>query len=139
MAQDTTEEETAPVTTTEPAPVSVEADEPIAEDKPKRGRPAGATKKSTAKKIRTVELTLTLTGTEDGEWQAELIHGAKRIVQGLPVPAAAVAKAAKELGGDISENIETVLAKAREKHLTRVAELEAELERARQALAELED
>lgn len=95
-------------------------------------------KKSTAKKTRTVELTLTVTGTADGEWQAELLHSGKRVVQGLQVPAAAVSKAAAELHSDISETIEDVLHKARQEQEAKLAELEAEVERVRKALAELE-
>src|SRR5688500_18423676 len=62
---------------------------PAAEEKPKKATRA----KSTAKKTRTVELTLTVTGSLDGAWQADLMHGTTRVVQGLTVPAAAVAKA----------------------------------------------
>lgn len=102
-------------------------------EKKTRGRKPGG-----ARKTRTVELTLTVTGTADGEWQADLLHSGKRVVQGLPIPAAAVSKAAAELHQDISEVIETVLSTAREQHQTKLAELEAEVERVRKALAELE-
>jgi hypothetical protein len=102
---------------------------------PKRGRPR---KQSTARKTRTVELMLTVTGTADGEWQAELTHGGKRVVTGLSVSASAVSKAAKELHPDIFGGIETVISAAREQHRARMAELEAELNRVKQALAELE-
>lgn len=97
-----------------------------------------ARKQSAAKKTRTVELTLTVTGTAEGEWQAELMHGGKRVLQGLDIPAAAVSKAAAELHSDISETIESVLSAAREQHEAKLAELEAEVERVRKALAELE-
>ncbi len=95
-------------------------------------------KASTARKTRTVELTLTVTGTLDGEWQAELVHSGSRVVQGLPVPASSVSKAAAELHGDISEAIESVLSQAREQHEAKLAELEAEVERVRKALADLD-
>jgi polyhydroxyalkanoate synthesis regulator phasin len=104
-----------------------------ATEKKPRGRKA-----SSARKTRTVELTLTVTGTADGEWQADLLHSGKRVVQGLPIPAASVSKAAAELHQDISDVIETVLSTAREQHQTKLAELEAEVERVRKALAELE-
>ena len=78
-----------------------------------------------------------MTGTAEGEWQAELMHAGKRVVQGLPVPAAAVSKAAAELHQDISEAIEEVLSAAREQHEAKLAELEAEVERVRKALLEL--
>ncbi|MBN6035139.1 DUF6319 family protein [Amycolatopsis sp. 195334CR] len=127
-----------------PAPVSengqAEAPEttetPSAEEaKPKRGRPKGQT---TAKKTRTVELTLTVTGTADGEWQAELKHGSKWIARGIEIPAAAVSRAAKELHEELSGPIDEVINAAREQQQQKVAQLEAELEEAKKALAELE-
>ncbi|MGP4015296.1 DUF6319 family protein [Saccharopolyspora sp. 5N708] len=111
------------------------ADDEAAEAAPKKPR---ARKQSTAKKTRTIELTLTVTGTADGEWQADLMHAGKRVVQSLPVAAAAVSKAAAELHQDISSTIESVLSAAREQHEAKLAELEAEVERVRKALAELE-
>lgn len=95
-------------------------------------------KQSTARKTRSVELTLTVTGTADGEWQAELTHSGKRVVQGLPVAASAVSKAASELHPDIAETIESVLTQAREQHEAKLAELEAEVDRVRKTLADLE-
>jgi hypothetical protein len=105
------------------------------EETPKRGRPR---KQSTAKKTRTVELTLTVTGTAEGEWQAELVHGGKRVVQALTVQASAVSRAAKELHPDIFGAIETVISAAREQHEAKMAELQAELDKVKQALAELD-
>ncbi|MCP2169320.1 hypothetical protein LX83_006205 [Goodfellowiella coeruleoviolacea] len=102
----------------------------------KRGRPR---KQSSARKTRTVELTLTLTGTAEGEWQADLVHGTNRVVKGLQIPASAVAKAAKELHDDISEGIETVLSAAREQHRAKMEALEAELEKVKRALADLSE
>lgn len=103
-------------------------------EKPKRGR----AKATGARKTRTVELTLTVTGTADGEWQAELKHGSKWIARGLDVPAAAVSRAAKELHIELSGPIDEVIDAAREQQQAKVEELEAELARAKQALAELE-
>ncbi|MFE2755375.1 DUF6319 family protein [Actinosynnema sp. NPDC059335] len=125
------QQEDAPVTQPEqPA----EADKPAeAEAKPAK-RP-----KSTAKKTRTVELTLTVTGTADGEWQADLVHGTKRVVQGLSISAAAVSRAAKELHDDIAGGIDEVIEAARAQHRTRMEELEAELAKVKAALAELSD
>ncbi|MFE0021818.1 DUF6319 family protein [Amycolatopsis sp. NPDC059021] len=112
------------------------ADEkPAEEPKPKRGRPKAQT---TAKKTRTVELILTVTGTADGEWQAELKNGSKWVAKGLEIPAAAVSRAAKELHQDLSGPIDEVINAAREAQAAKVAQLEAELERAKQALAELD-
>jgi uncharacterized protein DUF6319 len=114
------------------APAEAEASAPVPA---KRGRKPG----STAKKTRTVELTLTVTGTLDGEWQAELSHSGSRVVQGLPIPAAAVSRAAAELHEDISKAIESVLDVARQQHQARLAELEAELSKVKQALADLQE
>ncbi|MFJ9781640.1 DUF6319 family protein [Amycolatopsis sp. NPDC101161] len=127
-------------TVTESASPSSEGSaEPAAEEapKPKRGRPKGATA-STAKKTRTVELILTVTGTADGEWQAELKNGSKWVAKGLEIPAAAVSRAAKELHADLSGPIDEVINQAREAQAAKVAALEAELEKAKQALAELD-
>ncbi|SDX13908.1 hypothetical protein SAMN05421504_102425 [Amycolatopsis xylanica] len=127
----TTPEETTPA----PAPAPSETEEPAEDAKPKRGRPKAAT---TAKKTRTVELTLTVTGTADGNWQAELKHGSKWVAQGLDIPAAAVSRAAKELHVELSGPIDEVINAAREAQAAKVAELEAQLEQAKQALAELD-
>jgi hypothetical protein len=118
------------------AAVTEASDTDSADEQPKRGRPR---KQSTARKTRTIELTLTVTGTAEGEWQAELVHGGKRVVAGLAVSAAAVSRAAKELHPDISGNIDTVITAAREAHQQRMAELQAEMDKVKQALAELED
>ncbi|MFI6099170.1 DUF6319 family protein [Lentzea sp. NPDC051213] len=105
----------------------------------KAEKPKPARAKSTAKKTRTVELTLTVTGTAEGEWQADLVHGTQRVVSGLVIPAIAVAKAAKELHVDIAEGIESVLEAARDQHRTRMEELEAELAKVKAQLAELSE
>lgn len=111
---------------------NAQAEQAAAAKKP-RGRKSGS-----AKKTRTVELTLTVTGTAEGEWQADLLHSGKRVVQGLSIPAASVAKAAAELHEDISEAIQSVIDAAREQHEAKLAELEAEVERVRKTLSELE-
>ncbi|SDI05396.1 hypothetical protein SAMN05192558_101847 [Actinokineospora alba] len=118
---------------TAPEPAAAPAKAPAAK-KPKAPRVA-----STAKKTRTVELTLTVTGTAEGEWQAELSQGGKRMMQGVSVPATAVSRAAAELHEDISKAIETVLDAAREQHRARMEELEAELSKVKAALAELQE
>ena len=105
-------------------------------EKRRRGRPKGST--STARTTRVVELTLTVAGGADGEWQAELKQGATWISRGLPVSAAAVLRAAQELHPELAEPIETAIGAAREARAARVAALEAELEQARKALAELD-
>ena len=135
MSEQETEQTTeaaAPEST--PAETAPQPTEPA----PEQAKKPRARKQSTAKKTRTVELTLTVTGTAEGEWQADLLHQGKRVVQGLAVPAAAVSKAAAELHSDISEAIDSVITAAREQHEAKLAELEAEVERVRKALAELE-
>jgi hypothetical protein len=141
-ATDVPAAEATTVTESESASPSSEGSaEPVAEEeapKPKRGRPKGAATASTAKKTRTVELILTVTGTADGEWQAELKNGSKWVAKGLEIPAAAVSRAAKELHADLSGPIDEVINQAREAQAAKVAALEAELEKAKQALAELD-
>jgi hypothetical protein len=105
-------------------------------EKRRRGRPKGAT--SSARTTRVVELCLTVSEGADGEWQAELKQGAAWISRGLPVSAAAVLRAAQELHEELAEPIEAAIGAAREARAARVAALEAELEQARKALAELD-
>ncbi|MEU4394004.1 DUF6319 family protein [Kribbella sp. NPDC023855] len=111
------------------------ADAPVVAEKPKKA-PA---KKAAPKKTKTLELTLTVTGTADGEWKAELKQGNSYIAKNLLVAAAAVSRAAKELHEDLSGPIDEVIDAAREQQAAKVAALEAELEAARKALAELDD
>jgi len=92
-----------------------------------------------ARTTRTVELTLTVSGTADGEWQAEFKQGASWITQGLPVTAAAVLRAAEELHAELAEPVGAVIGAAREQRAAKVAALEAELQQARKALAEMEE
>jgi len=133
-SEDKPVEQPEPAETTE-ATEAAEAAPPAEAAPAKRGRKPG----STARKTRTVELTLTVTGTLDGEWQAELSHSGSRVLQGLQIPAAAVSRAAAELHEDISKAIESVLDVAREQHQARLAELEAELSKVKQALADLQE
>jgi hypothetical protein len=137
-------EPTAATPAASPAPTPAAAASPSAAadgevqpaaEPPKRGRPKG----SGARTTRTVELTLTVSGTADGEWEAELKQGSSWITRGLPVTAAAVARAAQELHTQLAEPIEAVIGAAREQRAARVAALEAELEQARKALAEMEE
>ena len=118
----------------EEAAESVEPAAPVAET-PKKA-PA---KKAAPKKTKTLEMTRTVTGTADGEWKAELKQGNSYIAKNLLVAAAAVSRAAKELHEDLSGPIDEVIDAAREQQAAKVAALEAELEAARKALAELDD
>ncbi|HET6499619.1 MAG TPA: DUF6319 family protein [Amycolatopsis sp.] len=133
MSLDTTttpQETTAPAAEENDAESATEATETA---QPKRGR-----KGATARKTRTVELTLTVTGTADGDWQAELKHGSTWVARGLAVSASAVSRAAKELHTDLSTTIDDVINAAREQQRAKVAQLQAELEEAKQALADLD-
>ena len=96
------------------------------------------TKMAAGKKTKTLELTLTVTGTADGEWHAELKQGTTYLARNLAVAAAAVSRAAKELHDDLAGPIDEVIEAARSQQAAKVAALEAELEAARRALAELD-
>ncbi len=95
-------------------------------------------KKTVGKKAKTLELTLTVTGTADGEWHAELKQGSSYLARDLAVAAAAVSRAAKELHEDLANPIDQVIEEARSQQAAKVAALEAELDAARKALADLD-
>jgi hypothetical protein len=114
---------------------SVESIPPeTAVEKPKKA----PVKKAAGKKTKTLELTLTVTGTADGEWRAELKQGTTYLARNLTVAAAAVSRAAKELHEDLSTPIDEVIEEARSQQAAKVAALEAELDAARKALADLD-
>lgn len=128
------------MTTPTPVPDSPAAHLPAADtaddipaDKPTKA-PA---KKAGGRKARTLELTLKVTGTADGEWRAELKQGSTYLARNLAVAAAAVSRAAQELHEDLSTPINQVIEEARAQQAARVNALEAELEAARKALADL--
>jgi Family of unknown function (DUF6319) len=111
----------------DPPPPASSASEPEAK-RPTRGRGR-----------QPAPITVTLSSTPDGEWTVEVLAGSRRTVRPQPVSAGSVAAAAKALGGDIEQAIDGAITAAREQQQARVAQLEAELEVARQALAELSD
>ncbi len=134
--------------TTEPAPtdspdtVAASSDDGRAEAaqsdeaaaRPKRGRP----RKAPGSKPQSVELVLTVSGSVDAnDWHADVVHAGKKVVKGLPVPASAVGAAAKDLHPDIAAAIEAVLDAARDRQRSRVEQLQAELDAAQRALADL--
>jgi hypothetical protein len=100
--------------------------------------PKAPAKKTTGKKAKTFELSLTVTGTADGEWHAEIKQGSSYLVRNLAVAAAAVSRAAKELHEELFTPIEALMDEARAQQAAKVAALEAELEAARKALADLD-
>ncbi len=110
------------------------ASEAPAKEKPKKA-PA---KKAANKRTKTLELILTVTGTPDGDWRAELKQGTTYLARNLTVAAAAVSRAAKELHEDLCTPIDEVIEEARSLQAARVAALEAELEAARKVLADLD-
>ena len=122
--------ETLP-TASDIAPASVVA--PTAEEKPAKAAP----RKAAGKKTKTIELTLTVTGTADGEWRAELKQGSSYLARDLAVAAAAVSRAAGELHEDLATPIDSIIEEARSQQAAKVAALEAELEAARKALTNL--
>ena len=112
--------------------------EPAAPVAPDEQKPAKSPRRTAAKKGKTLELTLTVTGTADGEWRAELKQGTTFLARDLAVAAAAVSRAAKELHDDLSVPIDAVIEEARSQQAAKVAALEAELEAARRTLAGLD-
>jgi hypothetical protein len=125
------DESTSPASA--PTPDSPAAEASVVE-KPEKA----PVKKASGKKTKTLELTLTVTGTADGEWRAELKQGTSYLARNLAVAAAAVSRAAKELHEDLSTPIDAVIEEARSQQAAKVAALEAELEAARKALADLD-
>lgn len=130
-AWDSSGERRSPVD--EPAPEQPDAAVSV-EAKPRKA-PA---KKTGGKKAKTLELTLTVYGTADGEWHAELKQGSSYLARNLAVAAAAVSRAARELHADLSNPIDQVIEEARSQQAAKVAALEAELDAARKALADLD-
>lgn len=117
---------------TDPSTADAGSSSPVAE------KPRAAAKKTAGRRTKTLELTLTVTGTADGEWRAELKQGTTFLARDLAVAAAAVSRAAKELHEDLSIPIDAVIEEARSQQAAKVATLEAELEAARRALADLD-
>lgn len=97
-----------------------------------------ASKKAVGKKAKTFQLTLTVTGSADGEWHAEIKQGNSYLVRDVAVAAAAVSRAAKELHEELFAPIEALMDEARSQQAARIAALEAELEAARKVLAGLD-
>jgi len=118
-----------------PAPAKTAAPAP---DPAAQNRAAAKPAKAARGKAKTPEVTVTLSGTADGEWTVEVVTGKKRSVRGLPVSSGAVAQAAKLLHPEVEEVVNGVLEAVREAQLAKVAQLQAELEAAKRALEELD-
>ncbi|MCM6778600.1 DUF6319 family protein [Nocardia sp. CDC159] len=120
----------------EPKPAaSPAADKPAAKSAPaaKPKEKAGPA----ARKAKTPEVTVTLSGTADGEWTVDVVNGKKRTVRGLAVSGSAVAQAAKLLHPEVAEVVDSVLESVRSTQRAKVEQLQAELEQARKMLDEL--
>lgn len=97
-------------------------------------RPAKA---APARKAKTPEVTVTLSGTADGEWTVDVVNGKKRTVRGLTVAGSSVAQAAKILHPEVAEVVDSVLESVRNSQRAKVEQLQSELEQARRVLDEL--
>jgi uncharacterized protein DUF6319 len=139
------------VPTTEPTPAASAAQRPPAQSPPRtpiveKSTPAApAAGKSTDRRrasgahatARPSEVTVTLTGSAEGEWTVEVMIGRKRAVRPTPVQPADIAQAARSLPAAVTEAIEASLDAARQRQLERVEQLRVELEAAQRALEEL--
>ncbi|RMI35220.1 DUF6319 family protein [Nocardia stercoris] len=139
---------TQPSTVVSPAPVSspsvsssLPADPaPGAEAKPAAkpaGQRAAKAPASGARKVRTVEVMVTLSGTADGEWTVDVVNGKKRSVKGLVVSGSTAAQVAALLHPEVAEVVDSVLESVRSSQRARVEALQAELENARRLLDDL--
>ncbi|MFE7723952.1 DUF6319 family protein [Nocardia rhizosphaerihabitans] len=133
VTQPSTLPSTAP-TPPAPRPLAPVPDESAAAPKPATPRPAKA---PAARKPKAPEVTVTLTGSADGEWTVDVVNGKKRSVKGLAVSSGAVAQAAKILHPEVEEVVAGILEAARGAQQAKVAQLQAELEAAKRLLAEL--
>ncbi|MET8427117.1 DUF6319 family protein [Nocardia sp. NPDC059246] len=128
-----------------PAPeAKVETPQPAAESapeakaKPAASRPArNAANSAAAKKPKAPEVTVTLSGTAEGEWTLDVVNGKKRTIKGLPVTSSAVAQAAKILHPEFAEVVDSIHESVRAAQQAKVAQLQAELESARRLLEDL--
>ncbi len=95
------------------------------------------TSESRRKARQPVTATVTLTATPEGQWTVEVVAGKKRTLRPLPVPASAVAQAAKVLHEDVANAVEPLLEAAREQQRTKVEQLQQELANAQRLLDDL--
>ncbi|MFI5777627.1 DUF6319 family protein [Nocardia sp. NPDC051570] len=105
--------------------------------KPSAPRPAKEKTTPAARKVKAPEVTVTLSGTADGEWTVDVVNGKKRTVRGLAVSGSAVAQAAKLLHPEVAEVVDSVLESVRTTQRAKVEQLQSELEQARRMLDDL--
>lgn len=110
-----------------------------ARQQPATPAPAKPAAKAPARKSKAAEVTVTISGTADGEWSVDVVNGKKRTVRALPVNSTAVAQAAKLLHPEVSEVVGGIMEAVRVAQLAKVEQLQAELEEAKKLLAELPD
>ncbi|MEC3916380.1 DUF6319 family protein [Nocardia sp. CDC160] len=130
---------------TQPAPeAKIEAPQQpavdsAAEAKPSKpaSRPARNAAGAAAKKPKAAEVTVTLSGTAEGEWTLDVVNGKKRTIKGLPVASSAVAQAAKILHPEFAEVVDSIHEAVRLAQQAKVEQLQAELESARRLLEDL--
>lgn len=118
-------------------PERPEAPTPIEEHRYEPEQPAPAKRAPRRAVARSAAVTVTLMSTENGEWTVEVRSGDRRKVRPTPVPAGAVAKAARSLPDTVGEAIEASLDAARAQQQSKIELLKAELEAAQRALREL--
>ncbi|MGK8523746.1 DUF6319 family protein [Nocardia asteroides] len=124
---------------TPPASAKPAAEARSGESAGKQAPAAKPAKAAAARKAKAPEVTVTLTGTADGEWSIDVVSGKKRTLRGLPVAGSVVAQAAKILHPEVAEVVAGVLEALRGVQEAKVQQLQAELEEAKRLLDELSD
>ncbi|MQY22851.1 DUF6319 family protein [Nocardia macrotermitis] len=120
-----------------PAPAKPAAPESDESVKTAAKQPARPAKAAPARKAKPAEVTVTLSGTAEGEWTVDVVNGKKRTVRGLTVAGSSVAQAAKLLHPEVAEVVDSVLESVRNSQRVKVEQLQSELEQARRLLDEL--
>lgn len=126
--------DSASVSPAPPAPADKPKPAAGAAPKPARNATANA---AAARKPKTPEVTVTLSGTADGEWTLDVVNGKKRTIRGLSVPSSSVSQAAKLLHPEVAEVVDGILEAVRLTQRAKVEQLQAELESARKLLDDL--
>ncbi len=134
---------TTPATAPSAPEAKIETAQPVAESapevkaKPAASRPARNAAGAAAKKAKAPEVTVTLSGTAEGEWTLDVVNGKKRAIKGLVVTSSAVAQAAKILHPEFAEVVDSIHESVRSAQQAKVEQLQAELESARRLLEDL--